>query len=258
MTRDEATKRRAGQFVDILRELVGDLPRDSLILDFGCGAGDIVQALIERGHRACGCDLAFKEGAHVASLLNQGLLREIDASSYRLPYDDESIDVVISDQVFEHVANYASATAEIARVLKPGGLSLHMFPSRLRPIEPHIFVPFGTVIRSRAWLHLWAAMGIRNEFQHNLSVAETVKHNLEYLTHHTHYLSGAQILAAFRARFTDVRACETEMLRYLGDGKYRPILKALGSLFSRTVAAFHTRAIFAAKPRLRPKNTKPV
>ena len=33
-------------------------------------------------------------------------------------------------------------TREIARVTAPGGCGFHVYPGKLRPIEPHLFMPF--------------------------------------------------------------------------------------------------------------------
>lgn len=41
-----------------------------------------------------------------------------------LPYADESFDLVLCTQVFEHLSDPAAATREIHRVLKPGGVAL--------------------------------------------------------------------------------------------------------------------------------------
>jgi SAM-dependent methyltransferase len=43
----------------------------------------------------------------------------------KLPFDDESFDLVLSFAVLEHVTDPEAAVAEMARSLKPGGLSLH-------------------------------------------------------------------------------------------------------------------------------------
>ncbi len=42
----------------------------------------------------------------------------------RLPYDDASFDVVVSNQVIEHLADTDMFVAEIARVLRPGGYAV--------------------------------------------------------------------------------------------------------------------------------------
>lgn len=61
---------------------------------------------------------------------------EVDMLS--MPYDDNSIDYVISDQVLEHTVNPFTAVDEAYRVLKPGGwlilctclmMHVHMYPN---------------------------------------------------------------------------------------------------------------------------------
>lgn len=43
----------------------------------------------------------------------------------RLPYENESFDCVISDQVIEHLENPEQALSETYRVLKKGGVAVH-------------------------------------------------------------------------------------------------------------------------------------
>jgi SAM-dependent methyltransferase len=57
-------------------------------------------------------------------------------------FPDSWFDVVVSDQVFEHVAILDPLITELSRVSKPGALGLHIFPARWRPIEPHMGTPF--------------------------------------------------------------------------------------------------------------------
>lgn len=45
-----------------------------------------------------------------------------------LSFSDETLDLIISNDVFEHVPNPAKAFSECARVLKPGGVMLATFP----------------------------------------------------------------------------------------------------------------------------------
>lgn len=62
--------------------------------------------------------LRANAGAATAGL-NHVAVREGDAT--RLPLDDRSMDVVISNGVLNLVPEKERAVAEIARVLKPGG-----------------------------------------------------------------------------------------------------------------------------------------
>lgn len=49
---------------------------------------------------------------------------------YRYPVRTNSVDVVVSGQVFEHVPFFWAAMFEVARVLKPGGIFIMTVPSR--------------------------------------------------------------------------------------------------------------------------------
>ena len=97
------------------------------VLDIGCGAGtDLLLAARRTGPtgRAIGVDMteAMRERAAagaVACGLTHVDVRAGDAT--RLPVDDRSVDVVISNGVLNLVPEKERAVAEIARVLKPGG-----------------------------------------------------------------------------------------------------------------------------------------
>src|SRR5947209_8416950 len=81
------------------------------ILDFGCGLGALVSHLRALGFDAYGCDFPDELG-------DQPYLNAIE-EPYRLPFEDSTFDVVVSDQVLEHVQDYRQAFTEIRRVLTP-------------------------------------------------------------------------------------------------------------------------------------------
>jgi SAM-dependent methyltransferase len=109
--------------------------------------------------------------------------------------------------------DYDTSLAELRRVLKPGGVFLHMFPSRWIPIEPHVFVPLATVIRARFWLTFWSLLGIRNQFQREMPALERARTNHEYLIAHTNYLPRREIEHYFRRHFGDAQFVEQSFLR---------------------------------------------
>jgi len=47
-----------------------------------------------------------------------------------LPFGDREVDVVSSRSVLEHLSDVEALAADSARVLKPGGYSIHLFPGR--------------------------------------------------------------------------------------------------------------------------------
>jgi SAM-dependent methyltransferase len=147
------------------------------VLDLGCGDGTLVEAYGHAGFEAYGCDFDLS-GA-------DGKLLPIARQPYRLPFPDRWFDAVVSHTVMEHVENWDETLSEVARVMKPSGCTLHLFPARLRPIEPHVLVPFAGVLRSRWWLRVWAWAGVRNLFQHGMTNTEVVAHDESFLNNHT-------------------------------------------------------------------------
>ncbi len=66
-------------------------------------------------------------------------------SGVRLPFDDGSFDVVVSNHVVEHVGtrdDQAVHLDELVRVLAPGGVVYLATPTRWSVVEPHFKVPF--------------------------------------------------------------------------------------------------------------------
>ena len=171
----------------VLTTLSVDIPKTAKILDFGCGAGNTLRALRSLGYvNAFGYDVmdgrtllgAVRDHITVGTLLD-----------LRLPYEDNTFDFVISDQVFEHVQDQVRVFEELHRITKPGGHGLHIIPARYMPIEGHSFVPFGGVFQHRWWYKLWALLGVRNQYQTGLSADETADHNAFFASEATRYVS---------------------------------------------------------------------
>jgi ubiquinone/menaquinone biosynthesis C-methylase UbiE len=153
--------------------------------------------------------------------------------------------------VFEHVMDYDAAFREIARVLKPGGLSIHVFPARWRPIEPHIYVPFGARFHSWWFYRFWAMTGIRNEFQQGMSAAEAAERNWIYARTGINYPTKREILFFARRHFDSAYFAEKSYIRFTKRSSRVSRLFdraiSLHSGFERLYRDVHTRVLVVKK-----------
>jgi SAM-dependent methyltransferase len=62
-------------------------------------------------------------------------------SSDNWPFDNQTFDFVVSNQVLEHVWDHDQFFREQSRVLQPKGFSLHIFPVKEVIMDGHIFLP---------------------------------------------------------------------------------------------------------------------
>ncbi len=140
-----------------------ELVEGRAILDFGCDIGGRSVAWAEHlgAARLLGFDTS-PDGIAAASSLAQ--TRGIPDSDFRVgvgeavPFDNESVDVVLSNDVFEHVRNVAQCLQECARVLRPEGVVVLSFPPAYHPLESHL----GHVTHPYLPLHLlFSARAIR-------------------------------------------------------------------------------------------------
>lgn len=190
------------------------LTPETRVLDFGCGSGRTVYDYRDSGIEAYGFDIA--NGVELRQADDIGWFRfaltgraanvpdyRVAEAAYRIGFEDQSFDLVVSNSVFEHVQDHDLALREIARVLRRGGLSIHVFPARYSLIEPHLFVPLGGAIRTLSWYRLWAHLGVRNRFQGQMAAEDVAKANLHYSRTGVNYLPVESILQLARAYFTE-------------------------------------------------------
>jgi len=104
-------------------------------LDDGCGVGEYLARLAAGASGAHGVEFDAERAVVAARRVPRAAV--VRAAAERLPYADASFDLVLSHEVLEHVADDRAATAEIARVLRPGGRLVLFVPNRGYPFETH-------------------------------------------------------------------------------------------------------------------------
>ena len=140
--------------IEALRQ--GRPQSDIAILDHGCGPGSTLIWLAARGYtNISGVDLDSDFGPQnrlmrVVVGHQRDCFLEYDGS--HLPFADDAFDLVISQQVLEHVpaSQFESYYAEEGRVLRSGGVAYHQVPHKLVPYDSHSRTWLLTVLPRRA------------------------------------------------------------------------------------------------------------
>jgi 2-polyprenyl-6-hydroxyphenyl methylase / 3-demethylubiquinone-9 3-methyltransferase len=118
LLRAESRLRNPWVAENILRERGAE----ARVLDVGCGAGFLSNHLARLGFDVTGVD-ASPGSLDVATRHDvSGKARYVLGDALALPFPSASFDVVCAMDFLEHVEEPAAVVAEIARVLKPGGL----------------------------------------------------------------------------------------------------------------------------------------
>jgi ubiquinone/menaquinone biosynthesis C-methylase UbiE len=90
-------------------------------VDVGSGTGEDVVALHEAGARAIGVEPSRGLRAEAVRRAAGADVAYVDGHAEALPFEDESVDVLRSERVLQHVDDPAAVVKELARVLRPGG-----------------------------------------------------------------------------------------------------------------------------------------
>jgi SAM-dependent methyltransferase len=184
------------------------------VLDFGCGAGQIVSLLRRAGVSAYGCDAFYGGGAYTIPAELTDIILPMQGNA--IPFPVEMFDVVVNNQVMEHVNDLDAALSEIHRVLKPGGMLLSLFPDDSVWREGHCGVPFLHWFPKGSTARLYYAFCMRSvgfgQFTHGKSRMQWSKDFCDWLDKWTIYRPYDEIAANYGRYFSAVQHVEEHWL----------------------------------------------
>jgi SAM-dependent methyltransferase len=96
------------------------------ILDIGCGPGFLLREFRERGWQMHGTEFSERSAAHARDVLRLPISVG-DVSHLKL--EDGTFDVVVMWHVLEHMIDPQTTIAQVARLLRPGGIFLCAVPN---------------------------------------------------------------------------------------------------------------------------------
>lgn len=143
--------RSTSRYERFLAELV--TPKTTC-LDVGCGDGAVSGVwLSQHAGSYIGVDISSRA---VEAARELGLDARVIGDATNLPFDDETFDLIVCIEVLEHLFEPQLATAEMGRVLRPGGTLVAQVPNVVHWWHRAVFavkgrfVPFGDAL-SEPW-----------------------------------------------------------------------------------------------------------
>lgn len=113
---------------------------NKVVADFGCGNGAQTYQFVKSSCKIIALDIDYDHLHTFSRLLGSQQIESvllIQCDGFRLPIATGSIDIVLSYEVLEHVADESVALHEIYRILKPGGEMILSVPNKGWIFETH-------------------------------------------------------------------------------------------------------------------------
>lgn len=105
---------------------IANLVDGKVVLDIGCGHGDLLENAFESAKDTYGID------PDINAINRNKFINHLSvADAENLPFKDNFFDVVTMAWVVEHLENPDKVLSEINRVLKPGGVVCFITPNKL-------------------------------------------------------------------------------------------------------------------------------
>jgi SAM-dependent methyltransferase len=138
---------KAAKITAVLRHFLGGALDESSILEVGASTGIMAAEFARVCRRVVAFDVdavALRAGAHRAGDDPEiaDKMTFLVGDGCNMPVADDSIDIVICNQVYEHVDDHEQLMNEIFRALRPGGVCYFGIGTRHVIIEGHYKLPF--------------------------------------------------------------------------------------------------------------------
>lgn len=234
-------------------------PKNELrVLDYGCGRGNTVAALRNMGYNAFGVDI---DPAYVANgrhyfrevKAEYPIISTIDANSATL-FPAHYFDVVLSDQVLEHVKPIELVIDEINRISSDKAVGFHIYPSAFSLIEPHMFLPCvhwlpKNALRKKA-IHLLLALGLGAPYFKDYTTTQRAEIFYQFSVSDTYYRGAGVISALFNSRnFKTTCAVKAKFLNRGGMAASLIGLPIVGGLLARMYSFFYQNYVLTSRNR---------
>ncbi len=135
-----ARAKKANKIRFLLKERISIDMKNIVALDIGCSSGlitcaleDLFRCIVGLEYDAAALQKRPRSGCNAIFIQGDAMM---------VPFANQSIDLIICAQVYEHVPSDNRLVEEMFRILKPGGNIFFSGPNKLYPIELHYNLPF--------------------------------------------------------------------------------------------------------------------
>ena len=145
-----------GEDLQVLLELAGNV-KDKTVLDVATGAGHTALVFAQAGARVTATDLTPEMLMKARVFLKSQNVHDVifqEASAERLPFANDSFDIVTCRIAAHHFADPESFVKEVARVLKPQGQFLLV--DNISPVDKDLAKVMNHIEKTRDPSHVWA------------------------------------------------------------------------------------------------------
>jgi SAM-dependent methyltransferase len=172
------------------------------IVDVGCGGGALMKYLRSAFPYIlpnCKVQVSGFDLSDFAPHGNSNLAPETETvrTGEPWPYADHSIDVIVSNQVLEHVFDQQFFFQQVARCLRPDGVSIHLFPLKNVIYEDHVGIPLAHRIPRPGWIRFMARLGFFSAWHANslpgIKTGEFGECAADYIKKYTIYVSQGEL-----------------------------------------------------------------
>lgn len=156
------------------------------VLDVGCGTGNYLKSVLNRGHKAFGMDITMEMAAKASETAQACwidgkpiLLGDI----HHIPFPDNSFDAVLCVGVLQYLPGDLAAIKEISRVVRQGGIAIVTAPNLLK--LGNLFDPLYYVYLAPKYI--W--IKIKRKIGKNRKLFETLdfRHNSDFSNRRYYY-----------------------------------------------------------------------
>lgn len=104
-----------------------ETPEGKRLLDVGCGGGVLAEQFAAMGFAVTGIDPSDKsiEVAQTHAAQNGFKIDYLIGYGNKMPFENETFDVVVCSDVLEHIEKWDEVIGEVARVLKSNGIFIY-------------------------------------------------------------------------------------------------------------------------------------